>query len=962
MRSRALAWLLVALAAGPAFGFGKNKIHYDDFDWHIYTSPHFEVYYYTKEEQHLGRVVSYAESAYFKISEAMDHKIPYKIPLVFYQTHSEFEQTNIFPAFIIEGIAAFAEPYRNRMVLPIDDPPDELQTLIEHELTHIFQYNLLYRTLVGAQAPPWVWEGHANFISEDWTSMDRALVRDAVLNNQLPTLEQLSNVYAYPNVVLGYNLGASVFDFMAERYGKKSVSRFFFNLNRAPLLEGGDGKSQGAIEKTFKLKPEKFTRDWHDYLEDIYKLRDQDQMEDPDDAYGEEIKPPEPFESVLAFAPSPSGELLAALSYNKNDYESDLILISARDGRLLRNLTEGYTNDWEYLHIDGKFFDGRSLTWDPSGDRIALFARAEKRRKLLIIHVISGALEREIPMELEQVTAPAWSPDGSTIAFRAINQGQSDIFLLDLASGATTNLTQDDVYEETPLWSPDGQYLTYTGKVNLYDKLFQIEVARPQNRIQLTFGDSNDRSPSYSSDGGKILFSSDRGGIFNVFSLDLTSGDLRRLTAVTTANLSPAPIVGEGKERIGFLCYWKGDWSLRSIAADREPIAVIAAERTAREAEQEALTPFAPAVQHEVLEANKQKKGMFSRFNFETAGRSIGVTSGGDFFANTAIVFSDILVDSEFLFLASTVREFQGYLFQYSNRGGRWYWGSRFQHTTDFFFGTFDLVGNRDDALATQRLIGVEGFASYPFNKFNRVDFITGWYDFKTERNVFIEEVGDVRIEDPTRSGTLFGVGVGLSRDTIRYLPFGPLAGEGYSINYTHYLPIGSYLERRNLTADLRHYTKLGRRSLLAQRLVSLNSFGDDPNFFWAGGDNTVRGIPYRSMVGTRVFFYNAELRFPLIDALVTPVLGFGGIRGLFFFNMGNAWTPQFEEFGGDFGFFTDGKFGPNGRSSYGFGININFFLPLHIDYSWKNFNRDDPNTSSNETKSGVDFWIGFDF
>jgi hypothetical protein len=959
MKSRALVWLLVALPSGPAFAFGKNKIHYDDFDWHIYTSPHFEVYYYTKEEQHLGRVVSYAESAYFKVSEAMEHKIPYKIPLIFYLTHSEFEQTNIFPAFVIEGIAAFAEPYRNRMVLPIDDPPDELQTLIEHELTHIFQYNLLYRTLLGAQAPPWVWEGHANFMSEDWTTMDRALVRDAVLNNELPTLEQLSNVYAYPNVVLGYNLGASIFEFMAERYGRKSVSRFFFNLNRAPLLEGGDGKSQGAIEKTFKLKPEKFTHDWHKYLHDVYGLRDAGKMENPDDAYGEEVKPPKQFESVLSFAPSPSGELLAALSYNQNDYESDLILISARDGKLLRNLTEGYTNRYEYIHIDGKFFDGRSVTWDPSGDRIAFFARSEKRRKLFIINAISGVYEREIPMTLEQVTAPAWSPDGQTIAFRAIDRGQSDIFLLDLASGDVRNLTLDDVYEKTPLWSPDGKFITYAGKVNLYDKLFQVEVAQPQNRIQLTFGDSNDRAPAYTSDGKKILFSSDRGGIYNVFSLDLTTGELRRLTNVTTANLAPAPIVTDGKERIAFLCYWKGDWSLRSIPADREPIAVIAAERTAQEAEQEALTPFEPTVRHEVAEANKKTKGMFTRFNFETAGRSVGVTSGGDFFANTAIAWSDILADSEFLFVASTVREFQGYLFQYSNRGGRWYWGARFQHTTDFFFSPADVIGSRESALATQRVIGTEAFASYPFNKFNRVDFSAGWYDFETKVTTFIEGVGDVRIRDPRYSGKLLGAGVGLSRDTIRYLPFGPLSGSGYSINYTEYIPVGSYLDRRNFTADLRHYLKLGRRSLFAQRFVSANSYGDNPNFFYAGGDNTVRGIPYRTMVGTRVFYYNAELRFPLIDALVTPVLGFGGIRAVFYFNMGSAWTPLLGE---KIDLFTDGKFGPNGKASYGFGVNINFFLPLHIDYSWKGINADDPRTSSDESKSGVDFWIGFDF
>ena len=44
--------------------YGKNRVKYDKFDWHIYTTDHFEIYYYPEMEQHLERVASYAESAY----------------------------------------------------------------------------------------------------------------------------------------------------------------------------------------------------------------------------------------------------------------------------------------------------------------------------------------------------------------------------------------------------------------------------------------------------------------------------------------------------------------------------------------------------------------------------------------------------------------------------------------------------------------------------------------------------------------------------------------------------------------------------------------------------------------------------------------------------------------------------------------------------------------------------------
>src|SRR6187402_1994360 len=136
--------------------FGKNKVKYDNFAWRVYRSPHFEVYYYPEFEQHLARVVSYAESAYQKVSSDLKHEISSPIPLILYKTHSEFEQTNLFPDILPEGVLAFAEPTRGRMVLPIDLAPDQLQGLITHELTHVFEFDLIPRNMVQRSVPLWV--------------------------------------------------------------------------------------------------------------------------------------------------------------------------------------------------------------------------------------------------------------------------------------------------------------------------------------------------------------------------------------------------------------------------------------------------------------------------------------------------------------------------------------------------------------------------------------------------------------------------------------------------------------------------------------------------------------------------------------------------------------------------------------------------------------------------------------
>ena len=80
----ALAQLYAPLPQWYGQGFGKNKVQYREFDWQIYHSPHFDVYFYSDEEHLLPKVVSYAESAYDQLSREFDFQITEPTPLIFY--------------------------------------------------------------------------------------------------------------------------------------------------------------------------------------------------------------------------------------------------------------------------------------------------------------------------------------------------------------------------------------------------------------------------------------------------------------------------------------------------------------------------------------------------------------------------------------------------------------------------------------------------------------------------------------------------------------------------------------------------------------------------------------------------------------------------------------------------------------------------------------------------------------
>src|SRR5258708_17173069 len=73
-------------------------------------------------------------------------------------------------------------------------------------------------------------------------------------------------------------------------------------------------------------------------------------------------------------------------------------------------------------------------------------------------------------------------------------------------------------------------------------------------------------------------------------------------------------------------------------------------------------------------------------------------------------------------------------------------------------------------------------------------------------------------------------------------------------------------------------------------RRLGFMSFGVFTDFQYFGGNGDLRGYDYLQFAGQNIIFANAELRFPLIEAALTPIGVIGGIRGVFFAGIGGAW------------------------------------------------------------------------
>ena len=1028
--STALALALVSTTAVPSEAqsssvpyWGKNRIKYDKFDWYIYETEHFEIYYYPELEEHLERIAGYAESAYQEVSAKLRHDLAFVVPLIVFKTHSEFEQQNIFPGASPEGVGAFAEPQRNRIVLPIDEGPDGLYRLISHELTHIFEFDIIPRGLIRQGVPLWIDEGLADYLAGVWRPLDLMQVRDVAVSDTVPSMTQFEDYGGFASGRVVYNLGHVVFEFIEERWGDDGLRRFLFGLRRSAIGGGGD-----VYEETFDLPAEEFDEAFKKYLDDRFEaFRDKERPSD----YGRNLAP-DPLQSrypvVISIEASPSGEVIAAAAMNRKDRELDIVLISASTGEIIMNLTDGFDQDlgFAYIAILGlRFNQVPWMSWAPTGDRLAYFVRKNKYKSLVIQNVVTRKIEQVIDLDMvDEPESPDFSPDGTSVVFSALRNAVGDIYRLDLETHEMTNLTQDNLADYAPVFAPDGANVLHLKRVSGNNKLFKLDLATG-TQTQITFG-THDEGGAQFIDERTIVFSSTAvdpsqpiepsvardSEIFNVWTLDLENGELRQYTDTATGNVNPILLAAEEDgqpDRIAFITYYKSEYGLHTIDRD-EPLYTAT---TTDFGSPGPVIDFQAPLTHTFIQDNSRQKGAFEKLFLE--GRppvNVGMTSNGDVLGGTQITFTDVLGDQQFSMLAYSVSQFRTLGVSYTNLAGRMQFALQGYSQEQFFFGYapgiafdpgFGGFMDRDDALAVRTVRGGTGFAVYPFDRFRRLEFSAGLFTYQEsfDNQLLQAESEEFQVQNfgalLFRDGAFMPLGINFVQETTIFREFGPIAGNTMRVAYEYAPAFGPLLSRQTVDVDARYYLRILETGVLALRGRGFQSWGEFPDFFFFGGNSEMRGYDYLQFLGQRTFFGNAELRFPLVHAMATPIGVLGGIRGSFFFDIGmagfndvpfNPWTtsqsvvrpvvdyvinPDTAQASEVFGPPTvvDGFRLENARASYG--ISLTTFVigyPLHFDWAWRTlFNKQWEDIVFASTGGSEDFrkvrfsmWIGYDF
>ena len=191
--------------------------------------------------------------------------------------------------------------------------------------------------------------------------------------------------------------------------------------------------------------------------------------------------------------------------------------------------------DLDSVSEDIMWFGGLPL-WSPGGDQVLFSFYIDYGSGIFGSEIYAADADEaglanfiNLSDHADADWSPAWSPDGTQIAFQSNRDGDAEIYVVDAAGAFLANLSGNPANDFSPHWSPDGRSILFSsdrdGNMEIY--VMDTDGGEPFN---LTGHPGADSSPRWSPDGSKIAFNSDRDGNMEVYVIDADGGELFNLT------------------------------------------------------------------------------------------------------------------------------------------------------------------------------------------------------------------------------------------------------------------------------------------------------------------------------------------------------------------------------------------------------------------------------------------------
>ncbi len=849
--------------------FGQNKVQYGTFDWFFIRSPHFDIYYHGDNLPIAKYTADEAELAYEQISKHLRWTLSKPVSIIVYNSHNDFQQTNVTWEYMVEGIGGVTELFKNRVVIPFEGSYSQFRHVIHHELVHAMVNDMVYggnvQSIVSGSVrlriPLWASEGLAEFLSSNWDTKADMILRDIALNEEIPPVE-------YLDAYLAYKGGQSIWRFIADKYGRESIGEILGSMKKTQQAEKG-------FEKAIHLDFEGLTQKWHQYLKKEYwpDIADRDELTDISKQLTDHTK----LKNYYNLAPSisPDGSKIAILS-DRSGY-ADIYIIDATTGKSVKRIIKGNRS----VNFEELKWLQPGVAWSPGGERIIIAAKTGGKDALQIVDINTRKFEK-IDIPLNGVFSARWSPNGDKIAFVGHDNTSSDIYTYDLITEDLTNLTNDIYSDSEPSWSPDGSKIVFVSDhaerlTSDHQQVFQSDIyvidVATKSIEQITQTPHLENYPVWASTQPVLFYTSDENGVWNIHKHNLSTHESYAITNVLTGIQQIS--LSANDDLLVFAGFQKSGWDIYSVSLPLEHDAQTVPKShyflTKQEddfvsdlrkdqkrssgiiSDQQDYSSyiFAPGFEQLNPEVSHQEDSLSvaedslriadgyiphaykTRFTLDIVNMAMGINTIEGAQGMTYFTWSDIMGDHHITLgtqMVMTLDNSDLYLsYAYLKNRMDWYTSGYHQNETMAYYNYFNQL-----IIYRFRNYGLSLHVSHPFNRFHRLE---GSLSYNVQSaQMFVQTSEDNVINFPKYQISSFAPSVSWVYDNSVFGYTGPVDGTRQKLSAYVSPAIGDNYQFNLFSYDARKYYRFWKYYTVSGRLFLGKSTGKESVKFLLGG------------------------------------------------------------------------------------------------------------------------------
>lgn len=409
--------------------FGKNRVQYNDFYWSYYRFDKFDTYFNQDGEAIAKYTGEHAKQEILILEEKLNHTLNKRLTFLVYNKFSDFRQSNI-------GLVTGKEEYNtggitkirnNKVSLYFQGNHQDYLVQMRSAIAEVMIMEMLYgnrltenfanSTMINL--PEWYLKGLSSYLSEEWNSDIENRVKDGIENNRYQKFNRLSGdeaIYA----------GHSFWKYVNDYYGSTVITDIIY-LTR--INKGANSAILNVLGLPFK----DITKQWLDYYTDYFSHESQYTYDSiPDQGIIHKNKPSVYYSQVKV---SPNGDQIAYVSnelgqvkvwiYNTSKDKSEKIF---KHGHKIKQI-----NDFTYPVID----------WHPSGKYLTIILEKEGGLKYLQYILENKEITERNLLYFDKILSFSYSDDGSKMVFSAVKDSKTDIYVFDIASSTSDQISND---------------------------------------------------------------------------------------------------------------------------------------------------------------------------------------------------------------------------------------------------------------------------------------------------------------------------------------------------------------------------------------------------------------------------------------------------------------------------------------------------------------------------------------